>query len=1144
MSAQCARPDGVRAAAAGGERVTKEGDIPRGLLGPSTCHARRHAPFGGIGRREFVEDGGVRGRAAIASALATPTVQTFLRQSLLLLLVFGLLNASNYAFHVVVSRLLGPEEYGALAALLAVILVLSVPFAVLQTALANQTATLRARGRELEIVGLAADALKTVLPFAWAAGLVVLIVGTPLLSVFLHIGLAPAMLLAPYVVASVPLSVAYGVLQGQLRFKALATLILVGVALRFLLGVTLVVAGLGVSGALLGTVLATALTVPLAVYAIRVDRVAWRGAKRILDALRADVGTALWGLTAFWILAEVDVALARHYLSADEAGFYSSAGLMARAPLFIAAAVGVVAFPRFVAGRTDEGSLHRWLRVSVAATAGIGAICVGGLVLLREPLISIAFGRSFLPGADLLPLLATAMACLAVVSVLVYFHIAVGSRAYVIAVGGTAVEIVLIALFHDGGEQIAAIALGVAFAVALFQYQTAISICRWRPQRRTLAGGAPALWTPASLELSVVIPCHNAAPGLRAVVERLLDRLHDVGSYEIIVVSDGSTDGTVEIAESLPSSAVRVIDYPTREGKGHALQVGLGEARGAYVAFCDADGDIEPEAIEPFLALMELYEPDIVLGSKRHPLSEVHYPPLRRLLSWSYHKLARVLFRVNVRDTQTGFKLIRRDVLAAVLPRMLEKRYAFDLEFLVVARSLGFKRVFEAPVRIQYRFASQVDLRSVLGIGLDTLAIFYRHYILNTYRRAGERLAEQMPPTSPVVPPRTAAEGRRGTARRDHARILVVNWRDLENPEAGGAEVFTHEVAKQWVAQGKEVTLLASGFRGAARTAELDGVRVQRLGRLRTGSYHALVQREFLRLRDFDVVVESINTLAFLTPLWRRRLPPTVTLVHQLAVDVWDEEFSRPLASLGRRIERGLLQPYRDVPVAAVSSSTREDLMQCGLTNVTVVPPGRDEPPELHGLEKEPVPTFLFVGRLAANKRPDHAIEAFRIVKDELPSARLWLVGTGPLEDELARTLPEDATFLGRLSREELYARMATSHCLLMPSVREGWGMVVVEANSVGTPAVGYDVGGIRDSIRNGRTGLLATAGDPLALAIQAISLVTDEARYEAIRSEAIDWAHGFSWERTADRLMELAVSGTQPETRARDSRRHALGTH
>jgi glycosyltransferase involved in cell wall biosynthesis len=186
----------------------------------------------------------------------------------------------------------------------------------------------------------------------------------------------------------------------------------------------------------------------------------------------------------------------------------------------------------------------------------------------------------------------------------------------------------------------------------------------------------------------------------------------------------------------------------------------------------------------------------------------------------------------------------------------------------------------------------------------------------------------------------------------------------------------------------------------------------------------------------------------------------------------------------------------------------------------------------VHSLEKEPVPTFLFVGRLAANKRPDHAVEAFRIVRDELPSARLWLVGTGPLEGELARTLPEGATLLGRLTRDELYARMAIAHCLLVPSVREGWGMVVVEANSVGTPAVGYDVGGIRDSVRDGRTGVLVPAGDPAALATHALALVTDETRYEPMRAAAIDWAQSFSWEKTADRLLELAL-GASPATAA-----------
>jgi glycosyltransferase involved in cell wall biosynthesis len=315
---------------------------------------------------------------------------------------------------------------------------------------------------------------------------------------------------------------------------------------------------------------------------------------------------------------------------------------------------------------------------------------------------------------------------------------------------------------------------------------------------------------------------------------------------------------------------------------------------------------------------------------------------------------------------------------------------------------------------------------------------------------------------------------------------------------------------------------------------------VHRLGRLRTGSFHLLVQRELMRARAFDVVIEGVNTLAFLTPLWRHRLPSSVALVHQLALDVWNEELPRPLAWAGRRLERALLRPYHDFPVAAVSSSTREDLLSLGLTNVTVVPPGRDEPPDVRGLEKEREPTFLFVGRLAANKRPDHAVEAFRTIKHELPSARLWLVGAGPLEDELARSLPEDATLLGRLPRAELYERMARAHCLLVPSTREGWGLVVIEASSVGTPAVGYDVAGIRDSIRPGRTGELAPAGDPAALGTRAAALVADERRYATMRSAAAEWAESFSWEATAAGLMQLAL-GAEPSAAPAEGPRTAV---
>jgi glycosyltransferase involved in cell wall biosynthesis/O-antigen/teichoic acid export membrane protein len=1043
-------------------------------------------------------------------------VGAFLRQTGLFLVALGLLNGSNYIFHIVVSRLLGPSEYGALASLLAVTLILSVPFSVLQTALAEKAAA----RRDESDVGLA--------PAGVAAGLLVLVIGTPLFSVFLHVSFVSALLLAPFVAASVPVSVTYGILQGRQRFKALGAVMLANVCFRLIFGVALVWIGLGVPGALIGTVIATALTIPLGCRAVGVNRAAWRDAPRDFSLVRGGLRNALYGLTSFWVLAEIDIALARHYLDPHAAGYYSSAGLVARALLFLPAAVGVVVFPRFVASRADATAQLHWLRTSVATVVGLGVVGTALLLLLRDPLIVTAFGHRYLPGAALLPLLAPAMAALAVVSVLAYFHIAAGSRAYLLSLAAIVVEVVAVAFVHASAREIAVVVLVVSLAVAFVQYQTALSICRWRPrlQGDVAAGTARGLWSPAALELSVVLPCHNAASGLRGVLTRLSEHLEAVGDYEIIVVSDGSTDETVPVARSNGGGRVRVIHYPDRGGKGHALQLGLSEARGRYVAFCDADGDIDAAAIEPFLALMRLYEPDIVLGSKRHPLSDVYYPALRRVLSWGYHKLTRVLFHVNVSDTQTGFKLIRRDVLAAVLPRLLEKRYAFDLEFLVVARRLGFRRVLEAPVRIRYRFASQVNPGTTLAIFRDTLAIFYRHYVLNTYAQV-----EPLSSESVELELLAAAQARAGATSRSldvdtPARILFLNWRDIEHPEAGGAEAFSHEVARRWVEAGHDVTLLSSGFPGAASTTEIAGVRIRRFGRLRSGSFHALVQRELARARGYDVVVESINTIPYLTPMWQRRLPPTLALVHQLAVDVWDAELPRPLARIGRGAEQMLLRPYRNAHVVAVSESTRTDLIGRGFTDVCVVPPGRDEPPDVGGLAKEPTPTFLFVGRLAANKRPDHAVEAFKAIRRKLPSAQLWIVGTGPLEDELARTAPDGVTLLGWLPRAELFERMARAQGLLVPSVREGWGLVVIEANSVGTPAVGYDVPGLRDSIRNGVTGRLASAGDPASLGAEAVSLVADADQYAATCVRAVEWADQFSWDRTAAELLSLAQTG------------------
>ena len=253
-----------------------------------------------------------------------------------------------------------------------------------------------------------------------------------------------------------------------------------------------------------------------------------------------------------------------------------------------------------------------------------------------------------------------------------------------------------------------------------------------------------------TLDVSIVVPYYNPGRRLRTTVEQMVRVLDASGmTFEIITVSDGSTDGSPLTLDGFPASVVRQVSLPTNTGKGHALRVGLGLGRGRYLGFIDADGDISPEFLAPFVTIMRNAEPDIIIGSKRHPGSSVHYPPLRRLYSWSYQHLIHLLFRLNVKDTQVGIKLVDRRVIADVLPLLRESRFALDLELLVLARRLGYTRLVEAPIRIEERFGSTISVKAVWLLLLDTLGLFVRASVCHQYddaiaaRRHPPQLSEQ-----------------------------------------------------------------------------------------------------------------------------------------------------------------------------------------------------------------------------------------------------------------------------------------------------------------------------------------------------------------------------------------------------------------
>ncbi len=238
-------------------------------------------------------------------------------------------------------------------------------------------------------------------------------------------------------------------------------------------------------------------------------------------------------------------------------------------------------------------------------------------------------------------------------------------------------------------------------------------------------------------KVSILMPAYNESEtivkNLREVVETFY-ALH--ADFEVILIDDGSPDRTylhaVRVLSEHPEF-VRVVRYDVNKGKGNALITGAACARGEYVVFLDADMDLHPSQLREFFAVMQRTGADAVIGSKHHPKSNVHYPALRRIYSLGYYVFIRLLFGLPLRDTQTGLKLFKQSLLADVFPRVLAKRFAFDIELLAVAHDLGYK-IVDAPVQLDFRRRlNRIKSGDVWRLFLDTMAIFYRLRLLRYY---------------------------------------------------------------------------------------------------------------------------------------------------------------------------------------------------------------------------------------------------------------------------------------------------------------------------------------------------------------------------------------------------------------------------
>ena len=363
-------------------------------------------------------------------------------------------------------------------------------------------------------------------------------------------------------------------------------------------------------------------------------------------------------------------------------------------------------------------------------------------------------------------------------------------------------------------------------------------------------------------------------------------------------------------------------------------------------------------------------------------------------------------------------------------------------------------------------------------------------------------------------------------------RILVLNWQDRENPQAGGAEEHVHQVFGRLARQGHQVTLLASGFPGSAPRARLDGIDVHRTGGRYTFSIAApLYYRRHLQHETWDVVVDTLNKVPLFSPWWVSA--PVVPVVQHLFGATAFEEASLPLATATWLMERPLPLAYRDLPAIAISQSTRDDLIARGVrAPIEVIPVGVDPArftPDPRA-RRTSAPSLLYLGRLKRYKGVDLLLNAVAMLARRGLRIDFLIAGTGDARTALEQLADDlgighQVTFPGFVDDDRKIDLMRTSWVHGLTSPKEGWGITVIEAGACGTPSVASDAPGLREAVRDGETGLLVPHGDVDALAGAIRRLVMDAELRGRLGAGARRYAESLSWDTTSAAVERFLLS-------------------
>jgi glycosyltransferase involved in cell wall biosynthesis len=362
-------------------------------------------------------------------------------------------------------------------------------------------------------------------------------------------------------------------------------------------------------------------------------------------------------------------------------------------------------------------------------------------------------------------------------------------------------------------------------------------------------------------------------------------------------------------------------------------------------------------------------------------------------------------------------------------------------------------------------------------------------------------------------------------------KILVFNWQDIKNPQAGGAEVHFHEIFSRIVKLGHEVTLFCSSFDGALAEETINGIKIIREGGRYLFNFHVPIRywKQFHH-ENFDIVIDDTNKIPFFTPLYIRE--PLYFIIHHLFDKSIFREASLPIALYVYLMEKlGLaVARKRRIPALVVSPSTRDEILRKGYNpediefayncvNHDLYHPG--------GIQRSSTPLIGYFGRLKKYKSTDHLLKAFVNVKEKIPNLKLIVIGEGDYRNDLVTLaqnlgIANDVSFTGFVDENEKVKLLQQVWFTVSTSSKEGWGLTVIESNACGTTVMGSNVPGLRDAIKDGETGLLYEYGNINELAEKIIMLVNDSTLRERLGHTALAFAQTFDWNSVAKHVVEV----------------------